>query len=213
MIVCHDPKFIFIHNPKTAGSSMVQKFIEVFSVENIRGHKEWHEDIKCEIEGIKKHSIASTIKKHFPKQYNWKDYYKFGFVRNPFDACISSYFYWKKRIEQNDTRRHKAKYRANKIASWTLKEYIHKYKVTQSTFFFNQSNKLLVDFIGKYENLQQDFNKVMSKINSKDQDYTLNHVNKNKHKHYTYYFDKQDIKVFSEKFAKDLELFNYKFGD
>jgi len=53
----------------------------------------------------------------------------------------------------------------------------------------------------------------MSKITSKNQDYTLRHINKNKHKHYTNYFDKEDVKMFSERFAKDLELFNYKFGD
>ncbi len=213
MILCHDPKFIFIHNPKTAGSSIRQKLIEVFSIENICGHEQWHEDIKCEIEGMKKHSTAPTIKKHFLKKWNWKDYYKFGFVRNPFDACISSYFYWQRRIEQNDTIRIKAKNRAKKIATWTLKEYIYRYGATQSNFFFSQSNKLLVDFIGKYENLQEDFNKIMSKITSKNQDYTLRHINKNKHKHYTNYFDKEDVKMFSERFAKDLELFNYKFGD
>lgn len=204
MVLCHSPKFIFVHNPKTAGSSIVQKLVEAFSIE----------DIKFKIGGMKKHSTASTIKKHLPKEYNWKDYYKFGFVRNPFDACISSYFYWKKRIEQNDMIRSKAKYRAKKIAGMSIKEYINSYNVVQSRFFFNQSNKLLVDFIGKYENLQQDFDKIMTNINtSKNKKYILNHRNKNARKHYTYYFDDQDVKTFSEKFEKDLNIFNYRFGE
>ena len=71
---------------------------------------------------------------------------------------------------------------------------------------------MLVDFIGKFENLQSDWVIVANKLGLSKE---LPHKNKNlsKRKHYTGYYSKAAKEIIKSKFIVDIEYFGYKFGD
>ena len=71
-MICHKNKYIFIHIPRTGGSSIEH---------TLYGQDWWLVDRKS------KHLIASTAKKVYSEY--WDDYFKFAFVRNPWDRMRS----------------------------------------------------------------------------------------------------------------------------
>ena len=71
MYIDHDNKIVFIHIPRTGGTS-------IKSALNLHD-KIYKEDVY--------HMSANDI----PKEC--EDYFKFTFVRNPFDRFVSLYFY------------------------------------------------------------------------------------------------------------------------
>ena len=75
----------------------------------------------------------------------------------------------------------------------------------------DEKGKLLVDFIGRFENFQIDFDYVCDQI--KMPRVKLPHLNKSNHEHYTEYYDDETRSIVANRFAKDIEYFGYKFGE
>jgi hypothetical protein len=66
-----------------------------------------------------------------------------------------------------------------------------------------------LDFIGRFENLQEDMRKVAQIIGLPTVD--LPHLVKTKHKHYSKYYDNETEQITRERYTRDIELFNYTF--
>ncbi|NOQ46659.1 MAG: hypothetical protein GQ559_08320 [Desulfobulbaceae bacterium] len=160
-------------------------------------------------------------------------YFKFSFVRNPWARIVSEYKY----------RHHTWKYSFKEFLfrhlpqpSWT-DEYCH--IIPQYDFLYDERGKRLVDFVGKFEKLQKDFNEVCRLLNipnrelpHRNQSQSLFHLRynaglvellkrirgklswrqkQNTFVHYTQYYDNETKEYVAELYKNDIEAFQYEF--
>ena len=192
-MISHKHKCIFIHIRKTAG----------ISIRNVLGECDGTHD------GLHFHNHLYHHKNILSGQL-YSEYFKFTFVRNPWDLRVSLYRYLAKGGHGSLTRYA----RQLSFSNW-IKRYSDRVNVNTTHTGRTQTSYIEppkdMDFIGKFENLQEDFNIVCDKIGIPRQE--LPHKNKTKHKHYTEYYDDETRQIVAEKYAKDIEYFNYEFGE
>jgi len=155
-----------------------------------RGLRFWH------------HTPAYYVKKEVSAEI-WNSYFKFCFDRNPWDKTVSLY-YWDQRKDQ--------------LKGLSFSEYLEtdtfrKMRHYNYPMYSDENGKLLVDFVGKYENLENDLAKICKQLGI-DFDGWMPHAKGSyrKHKkHYSEYFNKEQAKYIQEYFKKEIELLDYKF--
>jgi len=202
MIVSHKKKFVFIHIPRTGGTS-IRKCIGHFNEIPIWLHKS--KLGKQTDQRLEKHVKAHTL---FSVIGSYNDYFKFGFVRNPWDWMLSIYLLIKK--DKADPRNKMANQVNFKEFVKIFYEYdpkVYPARDGQYSYLYS-SNRQLVDFIGRFERLKQDFEKVCSKIGITA---NLPRINSTTHDHYRNYYDRYSRLLVAEMFSKDIEVFRYKF--
>jgi hypothetical protein len=92
---------------------------------------------------------------------------------------------------------------------------INKYRqVRPQHEYIYENNKLLIDHVGRFENLANEWKFLCEKLKINDKlfhirGYTINEHLKNKH--YRDYYDDETKAYVSETYKKDLELFGYEF--
>lgn len=252
MIISFSKKFIFIHNPKAAGSSIAnllrqyQPFFINLLKSNYKLHnftlvnliknlpEKFKNDFIKTIQ-LRTHSTSFDINNSLSEK-SFNNFFKFGFVRNPWDLQVSFYHYIlnnsghfaNKNIKKMkgfdeyiewlcfNSLKQEEKYpllylntkNKDKKIEKSFMEYIHR-NYLQKEFFINEKNEIIVDFIGKFENLNNDFLYITEQIGLKN--LKLPHINKTKHKNYREYYNNHTRKLIEEKFKEDIELFNYEF--
>lgn len=197
MIISHKHKFIYIAIPKTGTTTIHNAFSnlddDTLFIERL--NKNQKDKVN---QFIYKHIEATDLEKQIE---NFDKYFKFTFVRNPYARAVSWVYYYFRNNKIN-LHEHSFKELIFKCPDWIW--------TCQRKFIF-EDNKNLMNFVGKIENLQEDFNVVCDKIKIPQQQ--LPHKNKSKHKSYTEYYDDETRQIVAEKYAKDIEYFGYKFGE
>jgi hypothetical protein len=67
-----------------------------------------------------------------------------------------------------------------------------------------------MDFVGRLENFQEDFDEVCRRIGIEKR--TLPHVNTSKHGHYSEYYDTETAELVGQVFADDIKLWGYEYA-
>ena len=216
MPISHKHKIIFVHIPKTAGQT-IEKSLNIFGEDN-SGKLKASMDILYGILNGKslQHLTIQEIKKI--RESEFRIYKKIAFVRNPFDRIISEYFwrmqyFGKKMIKFKNFLVEEVIPRKNGIPKVMKNFYKHEnvvkliddHYMDQYKFITDNKGNIMVDFIGRFENLNDDFKKAcgLELINQK--------IQCTKHNNYKEYYDSETKLLVEKCYKKDLELFKYEF--
>lgn len=197
-MISHKHKAIFVHVPKTAGSSM-RVYFGKRGFEQVEYHApDGTNDDKT---GVYTNGTSWRIKRNLEKE--WDKYFKFAFIRNPWDRMVSC---WKNRaIKYEDFGKFLKDYpypqRNHNLIWHTLPQLKHMTDL-------NGNN--MMNFVGKFENLDEDLNTICEKVGI---DYSpLPHINKSKHKPYWEYYTNEQRLFVESIYMKEIKLYNYEFG-
>lgn len=203
-MISHTHKFIFFWIPKTAGTS-VEFALKPYGLQKYgrpghRPHKKNKDRWLISSPRVKDSLLSPEY------TANWNSYFKFSFIRNHWDYLVSWYEYHRKKWESNGI---------NSFEDFVLNKGFLLHESDPFLGFFHylcdDTGSIAVDFIGRVENIQQDFNTICNRINVTTQ---LEQKNKTKNKkHYSLYYNKETRNFVYEYFAEEIDYFGYKFEE
>ena len=162
---------------------------------------------------------------HISRQ-EFSRYYRFSFVRNPWARLVSEYRY------------------RNFLSHRSFKDFVmnklpppgrddkYRHIMPQTEMLYDKAGSLLVDFVGKFETLQQDFDRVCQQLGFDES--SLPHVNssdkksrelrrtlrnflyrngENKLRSYVDFYDAETREFVTNLYRVDIENFGYSFED
>ena len=162
--------------------------------------------------------------KHQVKPY--ADYASFAFVRNPWDRLVSCYTQKIADRDFSEGPQTRATARVLDAAGFfkpdlTFTEFAravaaipdadaNRHFRSQHVFLTDRSGTLLVERIARFENLAEEFARLMDLVGLPQ--VRLPHLKKTARRDYREYYDDETAAVTAERYRRDIELFGYKFG-
>jgi hypothetical protein len=231
-MICTPFKCLFVHIPKTAGRSVEMFFMNRLNLdrENDKDREQLllidNDDPLKGTEKLSHLSATEYVNCGYISQVDFDQYYKFSFVRNPWSRLVSEYRY-------RAYLSHKSfkDFVMNKLPGpgWDDK---YRHVMPQTQMVCSDDGQLLVDFVGKFEQLQQGFEHVCAQLGIEKS--TLPHVNSSDKKsrelrrkfktfihrndesglrRYVDFYDDETREFVSRLYHSDIEMFNYSFSD
>ena len=207
MLISDDKQFIFIHVPKCGGTSM-EAALAPYALGLPRS--KWYSLLRAfglprDYRRFKfgKHAPLRQVERKLPPAA-YASYFKFAFVRNPWDRLVSEY---NRTLNEGDRRRHR---RVRRMRGFM--EYLHwqapRPGSHQYQQLLNASGSVGVDFVGRFETLAADFDHVRERIAV---DCELPHLKGFHHPHYREYYDAEAREFVRRHWMQDIEAFGYEF--
>lgn len=187
-----------------------------------------HECIFIHITKTAGTSVAKSLFNYLPYHYKATDYrtiygkktfdryFKFAFVRNPWDRVYSAFRYlkaggWDEQDKQwaennlsdfNDFNIF--------IESWLTRQNIEKHIhfMPQHQFVCDRKDKILLDYLAYFETINEDFKKIAKHLNI---DTEIGHHNANAADSYLNIYNEASMNIVADVYSKDISLFGYDF--
>jgi hypothetical protein len=186
---------IFIHVPKNAGVSISRALFGMRV-----GHRRYKD-----------------IRLHEPELVD--TCFVFAFVRNPWDRFLSTYkFFMQGGFNEDDER-----WASQNLSAWgSFQDFVlalenqedaerilaHKHFRPQAYWLLDHRGKLQLDYVGRYESLQDHFEHVCARLGVGP---SLPHLNRSDHRPYHEYYDDPTRRIIGNLYRQDISLFNYSF--
>lgn len=195
----HEKKIIFIHIPKTAGTSITDLLKDNTTNKKFRYNNHGKLRVLPDILDYHKHSSSSRYEKLLGENL-YSEYFKFTFVRNPWDRMVSWFEY----------ARLGRPYNATEFERWI--DMVEARSDDQMHKFMENGIKK-VDFIGRFENLEEDMSFVLKETGLEEENLlNLKKLNQSTRmedytRYYTPFLKEKVEKIFEE----EIEYFKYRF--
>lgn len=216
MPVSRTHKCIFIHIPKCAGTSIESALSMHGDIPDVglRPYRNQKFDPEHLFGKGAQHFTLEEIRSYMnPGEFS--DYFKFTFVRNPWDRFISACA-WNVSRKKN---KHEFSYSPLRkedvikeifgiVKRKILKKNVQPHFLPQWIFICDVNGKISIDFIGRFENLNSDWEKVCEALSV---DLPLETRMSSNHEHYSRYYNPITRLIVHFMYRKDIKLFGYKF--
>jgi hypothetical protein len=204
----HDKKAIFIHIPKTGGTYIRENLSKYYGF-NFYVIKRPDHDLFCNTHkynksteytdfvanrehGILKYAKTSNYINRMTNMNKdkWNNYKIFSFVRNPYDRFISGWNYLNLKHGINTSFEDFIDNKDN-VSDF---EYIHSF-MSQYNNMIDENNEFKIDFLGYFENIEEDFHNILLNIGFKKNEiiHDLSKKNNFEHKHFSLIINNQSM--------------------
>lgn len=219
MLLSNRYHFLFVHIAKTGGTSVRA------ALQGLR----WKDPLYLpmfvcsRLSHLTGHRIAAKLPRHAKivaaqqmlPQPVFEDLFKFAFVRNPWDLQVSSWHHIRRErphlVDGYDNFRD--------FMLWKFDpERPYQYHIDtsielQSDYIVDLHGKVLTDFIGRYENLSEDFAAACERIGVKDRKLPHKRKATDRKRDFRQYYDDDIAERVARHFAVDIKRFDYRFDD
>lgn len=202
-MIAHNKKIIFIHIPKTAGTSIIRVF--------------WDDNTKIKYRKKNVYQPHETIKNVLNEE-KFNEYFKFCVIRNPWDRLTSLYRYRMQyphnALEYNIAENLSFDDYLMNIDEIEIERYCNGDEQIcphdqQIKWIVDDNMNIRVDMILRFENLESDWNLLCNKIEI-EADLPHKTVTEGE-KDYRKYYTEYTKNLVAERYKDDIEWFNYKF--
>ena len=210
MLLSYNPAFLFVHIDKSAGSS-IQLALEPYAPQRtesrLRRRLVWLGPLNRlgtyrNLE-FPEHATARTARHCLPAAV-YRRLFKFAFVRNPWDRLVSRYAYL---LRNSGHPKHEFVTRMKNFDEYVAWE-IQRGKMFQYTYVTGTDGNWIVDFVGYYERLHEDFARACERLGVRAE---LPRANTSSHRDYRSYYSPATRDLVATHFHRDIELFGYTF--
>lgn len=194
-------KCIFVHIPKTGGSSVTT----ILKRDSLLSSK--HEIISDGGQGSTFGELVELGGR------SAGEYFSFAFVRNPWDRFVSAYHYVVQRRPELTAVSTFGKFAdfARAVGDDPAEFLSIRYFRPQWNFLQPGDSGQQIDFVGRFENFDVDLKYALKKIGHSN--VRIRHRKKSRRSDYREYFDDETRRAVGKIYARDIDYFEYSFDD
>ncbi len=222
-MISHKHRCVFIHIPKTAGTSIEKKLGHFTKLERAVQDHTYLMDIEpltladlfsIAASGRMKYVLKEARnrllgKSHRISREQFDSYYKFTIVRNSWSRVFS----WYQNVMRDHLHQEENNVSPGVSFEYFVKNHLDGYLI-QSQLVWLKDNKgnLPLDFIGRFENLRQDFDHVCEVLKLDDAELPKLVTGSHSGASYVDEYSDETRKIVADHFAEEIDYFKFEFG-